>query len=108
MSIDAAPPSPEKGAEVADCGCGEPMSALACESEGEPRDSLGLLPPSPLAPPCAKLVTAEGNCECDDDGIVRLREEYSSCCPDCCCTPVVFEGEKGDEDDEMDELRLML
>lgn len=78
ISIDATPPEAEKGADVADCGCGEPMSALDCESEGEARDSLGLPPPSPLAPPCAKLVTAEGSCECDDDGIVRLREEYSS------------------------------
>lgn len=84
------------------------MSALDCESEGEALDSLGLLPPSPLAPPCAKLVTAEGSCGCDDDGIVRPREEYSSWLPDCCCTPVVFDGEKGDDVDDADELRLML
>ena len=78
ISMEETPAEAEKGAEVADCGCGEPMSALDCEREGDALFSRGLLPPSPLAPPCAKLVTAEGSCECDDDGIVRPREEYSS------------------------------
>jgi hypothetical protein len=105
ISMDATPPDAEKGAEVADCGWGEPMS-LDWEREGEARDSRGLLvPPSLLAPPCA-AATAEGSCECADGGIVRPREEYSSWLPDCCCTPV-FDGEKGDEVDDTEELRLI-
>jgi hypothetical protein len=102
--MEATPPDAEKGAEVAECGCGEPKS-LEFDREGDARVSRGLLPPT-LLPPCA-AASAEGNCECADDGIVvRLREEYSSWLPDCCCTPVL-DGENGDEVDDTDELRLI-
>lgn len=103
ISIDEAPPDAEKGCEVfALCAvCGEPKS-LEELREGEARERREPPPPPPLAPPCTAAVT-EGNCEFEDDGIVRPRAEYS---PDCCCIPCPVDGEKGDDVDEMEELRL--
>jgi len=85
---------------------GEPMP-LEVEREGDARASLG--PPPPLfaaTPPCeaeGKPAAEEANCELLEL-MFRDRAEDSSW-PDCgCCAPC--DGEKGEEVDETEELRL--
>jgi hypothetical protein len=108
MSIEATPFESDTGAEVGlKVFRGEPIS-LDWEREGDALESL-VGPPPPLlepTPPCdAAAATEEASWELEEDGIVLPRAEDSSWLPDCCCAPC--EGEKGEDTEETEEVRLM-
>lgn len=92
---------------------GEPMLP-DCESEGEARATLELPPPLVLGappPPCdaeGKAAAEEAKCEAAWEAMVLERPEDSSWPCECCCCDPDCDGEKGDDVDEADEVRLMM
>lgn len=101
------------GADAVDVLLGEPMLP-DCESEGEARATLELPPPLVLGappPPCdaeGKAAAEEAKCEAAWEAMVLERPEDSSWPCECCCCDPDCDGEKGDDVDDADEVRLMM